>query len=49
MLTEGEKDDRLVHCGQAPMRFSEVQGTAYEPCTGLALQRWDADTYKAIC
>lgn len=49
VLTEGEKDDRLVHCGQAPMRFSEVQGAAYEPSAGLALQRWDADTYKAIC
>jgi hypothetical protein len=26
-----------------------VHGAAYEPSTGLALQRWDADTYKAIC
>ncbi|NQD54944.1 hypothetical protein HP546_06220 [Pseudomonas sp. CM25] len=48
VLTEGEKHDRLVHCGLAPTHFSKVQGNAYHPREGLALQRWNASTYKAI-
>ncbi len=49
VLTEGEKNDRLVHCGEARTYFSKVQGSHYEPNAGLALQRADASTYKAIC
>jgi len=49
VLTEGEKHDRLVHCGEARTYFSKVQGGEYDPSAGLALQRWDAATYKAIC
>ncbi len=49
VLTEGEKNDRLVHCGEARTYFSKVQGDDYDPSAGLALQRWDAATYKSIC
>lgn len=49
VLTEGEMHDRLVHCGEARTYFSKVQGGEYDPSAGLALQRWDAATYKAIC
>lgn len=48
VLTEGEKHDRLVHCGEARTHFSKVCGDDYEPTQGLALQRWDASTYKAL-
>lgn len=48
VLTEGEKHDRLVHCGEARTHFSKVCGDAYDPTEGLALQRWDASTYKAL-
>ncbi|WP_043204148.1 hypothetical protein [Pseudomonas putida] len=48
VLTEGEKHDRLVHCGPARTHFSKVCGDDYDPTEGLALQRWDATTYKAL-
>jgi len=48
VLTEGEMHDRLVHCGEARTHFSKVCGDDYDPSEGLALQRWDASTYKAL-
>lgn len=49
VITEGETNDRMVHCGEACTYFSKVQGGDYDPSAGLALQRVDAATYKAIC
>ncbi|MDD2135634.1 hypothetical protein [Pseudomonas kurunegalensis] len=48
VLTEGERDNRLVHCGEACTHFSKVCGDDYDPTEGLALTRWDATTYKAL-
>ncbi|MGM3217175.1 hypothetical protein [Pseudomonas sp. NBRC 111133] len=48
VLTEGERDDRLVHCGEVCTHFSKVCGDDYDPTEGLALTRWDATTYKAL-
>jgi hypothetical protein len=48
VVTEGDKDDRLVHCGETRTSFSQVQGKNYDPTAGLGLQRWDATTYKAF-
>lgn len=48
VLTEGEKDDRLVHCGEARTHFSKVCGDGYDPTEGLGLQRWDVTSYKAL-
>jgi hypothetical protein len=48
VITEGERDDRLVHCGEARTRFSQVSGDSYDPSEGLGLQHWDANTYKAL-
>ncbi|GLO13612.1 hypothetical protein PPUJ20028_21930 [Pseudomonas putida] len=48
VLTEGENDNRLVHCGEARTHFSKVCGDDYEPTEGLALTRWDTTTYKAL-
>ncbi|MGE8323795.1 MAG: hypothetical protein ACN6OX_12035 [Pseudomonas sp.] len=49
VLTEGEMDDRLVHCGEARTNFSKVCGEGYDPREGLGLQHWDATTYKPLC
>jgi len=48
VLTEGQKHDRLVHCGEYRTQFSKVCGDDYDPTEGLALQRWDVSTYKAL-
>ena len=48
VLTEGQKHDRLVHCGEDRTQFSKVCGDGYDPTEGLALQRWDVSTYKAL-
>lgn len=48
VLTEGQKHDRLVHCGEDRTQFSKVCGDDYDPTEGLALQRWDVSTYKAL-
>jgi hypothetical protein len=48
VLTEGDKHDRLVHCGETRTGFSKVCGDDYDPIEGLALQRWDTTTYKAL-
>ncbi|MUT50972.1 MULTISPECIES: hypothetical protein [Pseudomonas] len=48
VFTEGSKDDRLVHCGEAQAHFSQVSGESYDPGEGLGLQHWDASTYKAL-
>lgn len=48
VLTEGERDNRLVHCGEVCTHFSKVCGDDYDPTEGLALTRWDATTYKAL-
>lgn len=48
VITEGDKEDRLVHCGEAQARFSQVSGDGYDPDEGLGLQHWDASTYKAL-
>jgi len=48
VLTEGQKHDRLVHCGEDRAQFSKVCGDDYDPTEGLALQRWDVSTYKAL-
>jgi hypothetical protein len=48
VLTEGDKHDRLVHCGETRTGFSKVCGRHYDPIEGLALQRWDTTTYKAL-
>lgn len=49
VLTEGDKNDRLVHCGEVHTQFSKVQGGNYKPSAGLGLQRWDAEAYQPIC
>jgi len=48
VLTEGDKHDRMVHCGETRTGFSKVCGDDYDPIEGLALQRWDTTTYKAL-
>lgn len=48
VITEGQKDDRLVHCGETRTRFSQVRSDRYDPREGLGLQHWDANTYKAL-
>jgi hypothetical protein len=48
VITEGEKDDRLVHWGETRTRFSQVRSDSYDPREGLGLQLWDANTYKAL-
>jgi len=48
VLTEGQKDDRLVYCGEARTHFSKVCGDSYEPTEGLGLQRWDVTSYEAL-
>lgn len=49
VLTEGDENDRLVHCGEVHTQFSKVQGGNYKPSAGLGLQRWDAEAYQPIC
>jgi len=48
VITDGQKDDRLVHCGETRTRFSLVRSDRYDPREGLGLQHWDANTYKAL-
>ncbi|MNV61969.1 hypothetical protein D3C71_1544960 [compost metagenome] len=48
VITEGDREDRLVHCGERLTRFSEARGDDYDPPEGLALTRWDGGTYQAL-
>ncbi|MFF7060922.1 hypothetical protein [Pseudomonas sp. NPDC008258] len=47
-ITEGDKQDRLVHEGEQQTRFSQVCGEGYDPSAGLSVQRSDVDAYKAL-
>ncbi|MDH0645426.1 hypothetical protein N5D48_02340 [Pseudomonas sp. GD03858] len=48
VVTEGDRNDRLVHRGSTSTTFSKVQGAHLDPSAGLSLQRFDLSTYKAL-
>lgn len=48
VVTEGSRDDRLLHQGTRQTTFSHVRGDPYYPAAGLGLTQCDGDTYKAL-
>ncbi|MBA6115891.1 hypothetical protein MXF29_01195 [Pseudomonas sp. NC26] len=48
LVTEGGREERLVHRGDAQTVFSSVRGEHLDPSDGLSQCHWDANSYNAL-